>query len=396
MRNTLNLIPAEHWECAITDLIHGIAATIPDNKHHEIFLPGIGNSFTIGSGRAALVIALRALNLKSGAQIGVPLYCCPVVLGAIELADCHPHFIDIEPYTCCIAAQDLANKIDHLDAVIAVHMFGNMCDMQGLRAIAKDKPIIEDCAQALGSKIDNAAAGSFGDIAFFSFRSGKYLSAGEGGAVFSANQEYRNRLAKLIASLPHRSYRDEILHVIITYIRSKLRSKPLYGLIGHQLWAFYNKSASPSVKASISINNIYKSDHAIAAKRLMSIDAAIDKQRDNARLYSHELMLGQGMICTEKPGTFHNCYLYPILFSSTKQRDLISEDLYKKGIGTIKPYHDIAAIAAKYHGYIGNCPISEKTAERILAIPNHYNLNRQERQHIALCLNESWAALHDQ
>lgn len=396
MRNLLNLIPAEHWEYGIIDFIYGISAICGKNKHYEIFLPGLGNCLTIGSGRAGLVIALRALNLKTQARIGVPLYCCPVVLKAIELADCKPQFIDIESDTFCISAHDLTNKIDQLDAVIAVHMFGNMCDIAVLKTIAGSKPIIEDCAQALGSKVNDCMAGSLGDIAFFSFRSGKYLSIGEGGAVFSANAEYRDRLIKFTKSLHNASKLKEIVHTSKTYIRSKLRSKPLYGLIGHNLWAFYNKTTDPTAKASISINNIYKSDHAIVTKRIKAIDAAIGKQRDNARFYSQNLTLEQGMTCVEKPGTFYNRYLYPIIFSSSKQRDLMSEYLFKKGIGSIKPYHDISSLAARYHGYGGDCPVSENIAECVLAIPNHYNLSPQERQHIGQSLNEAWTKIRSE
>ena len=169
----LNLIPAEHWEYGIADLLRGIYAASGKKRHQRISLPGLGNCFTVGSGRAGLVLALRALNLKPGTRIGVPLYCCPVVLKAIELANCRPNFIDIESDTFCISAQDLAKKINHIDVVIAVHMFGNMCDMPALKIIAGSKPIIEDCAQALGSRSVDGIAGSFGDISFFSFRDRK-------------------------------------------------------------------------------------------------------------------------------------------------------------------------------------------------------------------------------
>jgi perosamine synthetase len=391
----MNLIPVEHWEYGISDLIYGIAKASRKSFHHKIILPELGNCFTIGSGRAGLVIALYALKVKPGARIGVPLYCCPVVLKAIEFADCRPQFIDIDPDTFCISAQDLVNKIDRIDALIAVHMFGNMCDMRVLRSIAKDKPIIEDCAQALGSRIDDTVAGLLGDIAFFSFRSGKYLSTGEGGAVFSIHDEFRDRIEKLIKTLQNISYRDEILHAFKTYIRSKLRSKPLFGLVGHRLWTYYNKTTEYSTKASISMINIYKSDRVIAETRLNSIDAAIAKQRDNAHFFDHTLKLKEGMKCPDKPGTYYNRYLYPILFASSKQRDLMSEYMYKQGIGTIKPYHDIPRIAAKYHEYKGDCPFSEKIAERILVIPNHFKLTQQELQHIVLCFNKNWATIRN-
>jgi dTDP-4-amino-4,6-dideoxygalactose transaminase len=90
----------------------------------------------------------------------------------------------VEPETYCLSAGDLSAKRSQIDAVIAVHMFGNLCDMPSLQEAAEGKPIIEDCAQSLGSKLDGRPAGSFGTIAAFSFRSGKYLSAGEGRSVF--------------------------------------------------------------------------------------------------------------------------------------------------------------------------------------------------------------------
>ena len=391
----MNLIPAEHWEYGISDLIHGFAAAGRVEKHSEMFLPGLGNCLTIGSGRAGLVMALRALNFTSGARIGVPLYCCPVVLKAIELADCRPQFIDIDAETFCISEQDLANKIDQVDAIIAVHMFGNMCDMRALRSIVRDKPIIEDCAQALGSRMNDRLAGSFGDIAFFSFRSGKYLSAGEGGAIFSGRSDLYGRLQRLINSLQDVSCRDEIIHILKTYIRSTLRSKPLYGWVGYPLWAFYNKKTGHTEKASVSINNIYKSDSAIATTRLKSIDASIARQRDNANFYEQYLELEPGMTCKEKPGSFYNRYLYPIIFASPAQRDIISKYLHKQGIGTIKPYSDIAQIATTHYGYKGDCPVSEEIAARVLAIPNHYNLQKKERQHIVQSLNKGWQAFRD-
>lgn len=386
----LNLIPAEHWEYGISDLIRGIYTTSGGEKHHRIFLTGLGNGYTVGSGRAGLVLALRALNLKPGARIGVPLYCCPVVFKAIEHADCRPHFIDIEPDTFCISVQDLAKKIDHLDAIVAVHMFGNMSDMPVLKTIVGSKPIIEDCAQALGSRIEDGIAGSFGDIAFFSFRSGKYVSAGEGGAVFSANEEFCDRLHKSIESLHTTSKINEILHTSKTYIRSKLRSKPLYGLVGYQLWAFYNKTTNHTAKATLNVNHIYRSDHSIAEKRMKALDKAITNQRNNARFYEDNLILSQNMTCAEKPRMFYNRYIYPLLFQTSAQRDLIADYMHKNGIGTIKPYHDIPFIAGKYHKYKGDCPVSENISERVLAIPNHFHLTGKERQHIVNTLNKGW------
>ena len=186
----LSLLPNEHWNYTGRDLARGLGTAL-SVRHADaqlaLCLPGLGSCLPIRSARAAIVMALRALALPPGAGVGVPLYCCPIVFKAIKAAGCEPRFIDIDPNTYCLSVSDLAAKSDSVEAVIAVHMFGNVSDMPRLRDAAPGKPFIEDCAQALGSRLEGRPAGSFGDIAAFSFHSGKYVSVGEGGAIYATD-----------------------------------------------------------------------------------------------------------------------------------------------------------------------------------------------------------------
>jgi len=195
----IGLIPCEYWEHKFSDLVYGFTAAMNDNKKNEyIHIPKLGYCIPARSGRTALILALKALNLPPGSCIGVPLYCCSVVFKAIVAAGHKNCFIDIDPTTYCMSSDDLYRKRDQIDALIPVHMFGNMCDMPSLQEAAQGKPIIEDCAQSLGSMLDGRMAGSFGSMAVFSFRSGKYLSVGEGGALFSSDAGMRSRLSQLL------------------------------------------------------------------------------------------------------------------------------------------------------------------------------------------------------
>ncbi|MGD0277336.1 MAG: DegT/DnrJ/EryC1/StrS family aminotransferase [Syntrophales bacterium] len=385
------LIPIEHWEYKFRDFLHGVNTAISLKNHYKrLNIPGLGHCIPVRSGRAALITAIRALKLPKGAHIGVPLYCCPVVFKAVEAAGCTNYFLDIDRTTFCISPEDLFKKRAHIDAVIAVHMFGNICDISVLQRIAHGKPIIEDCAQSIGSKLDGRMAGSFGDVAFFSFRSGKYLSVGEGGALFPNNEEIRSILSTLITALPVPKRRQECVHVAKTYIRSMLRSKPLYGLIGYPLWYFYNKTVNYSAKSPLFISQIYKTDLLLTIARLAYLDSAIEKQRANADFYSRTLQLESDMLCPEKSGTFYNRYMYPIIFSSPEQRDFIASYLHKQQIDTAKPYQDIAEIASDHYGYMGDCPTAEMIAKRVLVIPTHHALSKKDIQYIAECLNSVW------
>lgn len=390
----IGLIPAENWEYGLRDLFAGVMSTISKiDKYKIINIDGVGNCIPARSARLAICTALKVLNLSKGARIGVPLYCCPVVFKAIEAAGCKHCFIDIDFETCCMSMEDLARKRNNLDAVIAVHMFGNTCDMQALLDSAQGKPIIEDCAQSLGSMINGKMTGTFGAVAAFSFRSGKYLSVGEGGALFSNQPTIKKKLSEEISLLPAPGFLDELKHLAETYIRTKLRTRPFYGLVGYPLWHFYNKNVDYSGKSPIVFSQSYISDVATAAKRLKSLNVAIQKQRQYADLFMQELALAPNMYCKEMPGTFYNRYLYPIIFKSTTQRDQMIIHLHKRRIGTAKPYHDIATVAAKYYGYKGDCPVSEQVADRVLVVPNYYNLKEHEIQNIVRCIKDGLGAI---
>ena len=387
----IGLLPAELWDYKFRDIFHGLAAALgPLRANRMVDIPGLGHCIPTRSARAGLITAIRALNLPPGARIGVPLYCCPVVFKAIKAAGCIACFIDVDYSTYCMSAEDLFAKRSQLDAVIAVHMFGNLCNMTSFQEVAQDIPIIEDCAQSLGSKFDGRVAGSFGTISAFSFRSGKYLSVGEGGALFSRHSEILSRLSQLISEMPVPDRADECMHVAKTYIRSMLRSKPLYGVVGYPLWNLYNKKVDYTAKTPVVLSQSYRSDLAIAINRLALLDSAIERQRTNADFYSRALKLDASMLCSEKPGTFYNRFLYPITFPSSEHRDLIAAYLFRQQIDTSKPYQDIPEVAATHYGYKGDCPVAEQIAKRVLVIPSYYSLKKRDVERIAQRLNEGW------
>jgi len=199
----LDLLPPKLNELSTSDVVRGLlAARIPVGSQIMIPLPGLGGGIPNRSARAVVIVAIQALSIRPGSRIGVPLYCCPVVFKAIRAADCVPRVTDIDTETFCLSSEDLRANRSGIDALVAVHMFGNLCDMPKVLEIMDGTPVIEDCAQSLGSKLEGRACRSFGDISFFSFRSGKYLFVGEGGAQFSENKDLRVRMSDLTAALP--------------------------------------------------------------------------------------------------------------------------------------------------------------------------------------------------
>jgi dTDP-4-amino-4,6-dideoxygalactose transaminase len=345
----------------------------------------------VRSGRAAIIISLRALGLGPGSRIGVPLYCCPVVFKAIKTAGCLPRFLDVDPGTFCVSSADLYAKRSELDALIAVHMFGHLCDMGDVRKAMEEKPVIEDCAQALGSTWHGQGAGSMGTMGVFSFRLGKYLSVGEGAEIYAGPPGLRETLARLLADLPEPTFAEELKHVFETFARAKLRSRPLWGLLGSSVWSRYNAKTDFVDKSPIVLTQVFRSDWEIARHRMTRLPQMIEAQRQNAEYYVRNLELDPSMLSLERPGTFYNRLMFPIVFGSPKQRDSVRSRLRQSGISSATPYEEAIEGAAKNYGYDGDCPVAEGLLRRTLVIPCNSRLRRQDVEHIARSLNAAWA-----
>ena len=388
------LLPNEHWDYDAIDAVRGLRTALSSRgtgRQRDICIPGLGSCDPVRSGRAAIVLALKALALPPRASIGVPLYCCPVVFKAIKAAGYIPRFLDVDPGTYCLSVADLAAKSSEVDAVIAVHMFGNVCDVPGLRGAAPGKPFIEDCAQALGSRLNGLLAGLFGEVAVFSFRSGKYFSVGEGAAVYSGDLDLRRRLSELIETFAAPSRIDECVHVATTFLRSQFRSRPLWGLIGTRLWEAYSATVSYTSQSPLVLGQVFETDRDLTNRRLPLLDSWIDRQRSNARYYDQNLSVDAEMLCAETPGAFFNRLQYPLLFRTPDQCERMVERLRKIQISTARPYKDIAGVAATHYGYTGDCPQAERIAKTVLVIPCNHAVKAADVERIAACVNRAWA-----
>ncbi len=155
---------------------------------------GVDHAVAVTSGTAAMHTCVGAINPDPGDEIIVtPWTSGGSIIGAL-LHNCVPVFADVDD-TYTLDPTDVEAKItDRTRAIIAVHLFGNPCDMDALREIA-DKHglfLIEDCCQAHFAEYQGHVVGSMGDIAGFSYGGtrdvGKHLSAGSGGMVVTSNR----------------------------------------------------------------------------------------------------------------------------------------------------------------------------------------------------------------
>lgn len=139
------------------------------------------------SATGALDIALQSLGIGAGDEVILADTNWIATAAPIVRLGARPVFVDVDPATYCIDPQHVARAITgRTRAVIATHIYGNVCDMDAL--LAMGLPVIEDCAEALGSSLRGRPVGSMGTMAIFSFHHSKTLTSGEGGALLT-NQD---------------------------------------------------------------------------------------------------------------------------------------------------------------------------------------------------------------
>ncbi len=161
---------------------------------------GAKYSLTCANGTAALHLALEAIGINPGDEVLTPAFTFIATSNSILFVGGIPKFVDINPKTWNMDPEMAEKAItEKTKALMPVHIFGLGADMKAFRDLAEDKDLllIEDAAQAHGTKIDGHHAGTWGDIATFSLYATKNLISGEGGVVTTNNEELAEKVESL-------------------------------------------------------------------------------------------------------------------------------------------------------------------------------------------------------
>lgn len=166
------------------------------------------------SGTDAITLGIKALEIENGDEVILPANSYPSVFG-VALSGAKPVLVDIDYETGGIDPKRIEKAItSKTKAILIVHLYGLPVDIEAVKLICQKHNLflIEDCAQATGSEYENKPAGSFGDIAIFSFYPTKNLGAmGDGGIVATDNAQRYERLKALRMYGEKERYNSEIL-----------------------------------------------------------------------------------------------------------------------------------------------------------------------------------------
>jgi len=145
---------------------------------------GTKHALATTSCTTALHLALATLGIGENDEVIVPAFTWIATANAVAYCGATPVFVDVLPHTYNIAPRAIARAISpRTRAIIAVHLFGLCADMDEIRCVAGNIPIIEDAACAVGAEYRGRPAGSLGELGCFSFHPRKTITTGEGGMV---------------------------------------------------------------------------------------------------------------------------------------------------------------------------------------------------------------------
>lgn len=290
---------------------------------------------SVSSGTDALKYALMALDIGSGDEVITTPLTFIATAEAIVLVGAKPVFVDVNSDTFLIDPSLLEEKItERTRAIIPVHLFGAVCDMEKIREVATKYGIavVEDAAQAHGAVYKGKKAGSLGDIATFSFYPTKNLSAfGEAGAVTTDSAELARK---------------------VNLIKNHGQTQPYY----HELLG--ENGRMDAIQAGILL------------AKLKYLDKWNEKRRKLAELYVKELQeIEEIKLQKVLPGSQSVYHLFVIL---TPRRERLLKFLEAKGI-PVRIYYPVPLHLQpvfRYLGYKkGDFPNAELISSQLLALP---------------------------
>jgi len=342
-----------------------IGPEIEQFESHLAKYVGSNHCLVFNSGTSALHAALLSLGVGAGNTVLVPSFTFISTANSVLMVGANPSFVDIEDEHLGMNPSKIESKISNATrAIMPVHYAGLPCKIKEIREISSRKkiPLIEDAAEALGSRIGKEMIGTFGDISVFSFAGNKILTTGEGGAIVTNSKKIFNKL-KLIRS--HGRIENQ------NYFSSNI--KPNYVDLG------YNWRMS-SITAALGIT------------QLSRLEKIINLRRNNAAYLTSRLIKHTKIKVPIEPKKYRHVFqIYSIQLPNSYLRNKLMKFLTKKGIMSkvyFSPIHQ-----TKFYKQLGiskrkDLIVTERISNEILSLPLYPNMKKEELKYIVDSVSE--------
>ena len=307
------------------------------------------------NGHNALECAIEAFGL-TGEVITTP-FTFASTTHAIVRKGLTPVFADIKPSDCTIDPTSIEQLITpHTSAIIPVHVYGNLCDVEAIQEIADryDLKVIYDAAHAFGVKLNGVSAAGFGDASMFSFHATKVFNSIEGGAVCFKDPALKNTLNEL----------------------------KNFGIAGPE--------EVERIGGNAKMNEFCA---AMGLCNLQHVEGEIKAREKIESQYRARLSGIKGLtFIDQQPGLESNHAYMPVFFEDSfgSTRDEVFEVLFEQGVISRKYFYPIISDFACYRNNFDSSetPIARDRANRVLALPMYGDLTSREVEKICEVLKK--------
>ena len=200
---------------------------------------GVPHALATASGRDALGLILDGLGIRAGDQLVIPAYTLGELVPLMRARGIEPVPADIDPQTFNVTVDSVAARIGpRTRGIFVVHLLGAPCDIRGICALADAHglPVIEDCAHALGARIDGRAAGSFGRAALFSLEATKAVAAFGGGVLTTGDAALAGAIRARLAVRQRREW-PPVRKMLLKMIEEAGVRSPAYGVLARLMFS---------------------------------------------------------------------------------------------------------------------------------------------------------------
>ena len=310
-------------------------------KFEEEFAKYTGTKYavSINSGNSALQISLMSLGISNNSKVVTPTNSFIASANCIRMVNAHPILSDIDLKDGGI---DISTVTENVDAIIPVHIYGNPCNFDSVKAFAEEQniPIIEDACQAHGATYNDKKVGSLSDVGCFSFYPTKNMTVGGDGGMATTNNE---DLAQKISSI-----RD-----------NGRKTKNEFDKLGF----------------TMRLNTV---NAAIGRIQLKHLDEKNTRRREIVSIYKKNLI--ENCILPENN---NGKSVYHQIVIRHEKRDQIREELTNNAIGSAIYYEKPIHLQPVYEKYGYKLPNSEKFSKEILSLPSYPLLT--DEQALVIC-----------
>lgn len=318
---------------------------------------------------AALEIALRCIGLKTGDEVIIPAETFIATGSAVLREGGKPVFAEINPETFCLSADDLEKKVTgKTRAVILVHMAGLVTpEITRIQEFLKNRNIIliEDAAHAPGASLNGHKAGTFGEMACFSFYPTKVITTAEGGMLVTGNKKFHQQA-------------------------NGFRNRGL------------DTTANREIYASLGTNNRMTELAAILGRyQLRRLDEFIEHRNRIAGIYNDSLddprCLGFASPLLCPPQARHSYWRYLVRISDRFDRVELQKKMNHVGIALDWAYDPPLHLQPLFREQLGTreglLPVTEKTMKHFVCLPIHAGIRGEDAKTIASVFKESVESL---